>query len=192
MQVAVRVVGALCPSPGAHTREQGVTHRVNRCATPALGVLAVVLAIRAVEVGGLHLMAIGEFVGLGVGNGPARDHRAVLAPGVHGVALAVVFAHEIKNQARKKCPKDVQHELGHIDVLGDCACFHGLLLKNRCVFSRAVRPGQRWVVVMRGVRFGCAPRAPGPPAPQTACKFRRGTQSCTPWRACSGCGRANR
>jgi len=81
-------------------------------------------------------MAVFGFVRHGLGQRwPAFDLGAVLAARIHGVALSVTFANEVVNQTRKECPEHVQNDLGHIDVLCDCACFHGCSPSKKSVLQ---------------------------------------------------------
>jgi hypothetical protein len=57
-------------------------------------------------------MTPGEQKGLGLGNGKALDDGSPATTGLHGVALAVAFLHEVINKACEKDPKHIEQYLG--------------------------------------------------------------------------------
>ena len=107
--------------------------------------------------------------------------------GVHGVALAVVLAHEVINQACRKMPKRcIQARVWATSMYWVIAPVSMVMSpsKKQCCDQpgSSTRPnvGSAGVVLAAG-HLVAHQGSQVPPAPQIASKFRRGTQSCTPW-----------
>ena len=71
---------------------------------------------------GEHRHAVGEDERLGRRNAWESLHgHPAGAVGLERVALALVLAPQVHDETREEDPEDIEHDLSHVDVIGDCA-----------------------------------------------------------------------
>ena len=85
----------------------------------------------------------------GIGGKPCTHDPAARAVGFERIALPLVFAAQIEDQAGEEDPEDVEHDLGHVDVAGDGAgmAWHDL---RTMLASREIRQARTWLTAARG------------------------------------------